>query len=152
MQPQSPKTPNNNHIQNIYKPNKNIKIIINWKKKKKGRKVTNQFLVFIALLELLVPGLDGVATDHLSLLCCHFFLFLKDFLGNQTDKHTKRNAYTLFGCLFLLPINKQTKLSDLWKYGMDLSFVINLRCCHWGWGPRSRFSCKRRKGRSPAGC
>lgn len=108
--------------------------------------MTNQFLVFIALLELLVPGLDGVATDHLSLLCCHFSLFLKDFLGKQTDKHTERNDS---GCLLLLPINKQTKLSNPRKYGMDLSFVQIYEVAIED-EDHSRFSCKPRKGRSPA--
>jgi hypothetical protein len=75
------------------------------------KKIRNQFLGVIALLEMLVPGLDGVHTDHLSLLCCHFshalLSFPKYFLGKQTDfaqNETPRVNGFLF---FFRTINKE---------------------------------------------
>lgn len=111
MQPQSPKTPNNNHIQKIYKPNKNIKLIINWKKKERWR---TSFLFSLPFWSCSFQA----STVWQPITCpssAAISLFFSKIFSENKQINTQKEMS--LGVFYLLPINKQTKLSDRWKYG-----------------------------------
>ena len=112
MQPQSPKTPNNNHIQKIYKPNKNIKLIINWKKKKERWRTSFLFSLPFWSCSFQASTVWQPITCPSSAAISLFFS--KIFSENKQINTQKEMS---LGVFYLLPINKQTKLSDPWKYG-----------------------------------